>query len=69
MGSVFSNLNLNGRTGARAQPKVGAWGPDAVPSTLRKKVGRILAWVGVVVAAGILITFAVVTYLSFFKIK
>lgn len=40
---IFTDLNLNGRTPVRVQPKVGEWGPAGVPSTRAKKIGRILA--------------------------
>ena len=40
---MFSNLNLNGRSSARVQPKVGEWGPSGVPTTAAKKRMRI--WV------------------------
>lgn len=39
---VFSNLNLNGPSPMRAQPKVGEWGPEQVPSTRWKKWQRVL---------------------------
>lgn len=38
---LFSNLNLNGRTPPRVQPKIGEWGPEMVPSTRQKKRMRI----------------------------
>ncbi len=41
---IFSNLNLNGATPPRVQPKIGEWGPDQVPSTKQKRRMRI--WVG-----------------------
>lgn len=50
---VFSDLNLNGRTPPRVQPKVGEWGPQNVLTTASKKRMRIwvgLAFVGSVVA-------------------
>ncbi|HSN44418.1 MAG TPA: hypothetical protein VLR88_10215 [Propionibacteriaceae bacterium] len=50
---VFSDLNLNGRTPPRVQPKVGEWGPEKVPTTASKKRMRIwvsLAFVGSVIA-------------------
>ena len=40
---IFTDLNLNGRTPVRVQPKIGEWGPAGVPSTRAKKVGRIIA--------------------------
>ncbi|HNV10812.1 MAG TPA: hypothetical protein PKN27_05725 [Propionibacteriaceae bacterium] len=40
---VLSDLNLNGRTPPRVQPKVGEWGPHRVPTTAAKKRMRI--WV------------------------
>ena len=39
---VFSDLNLNGSTPLRAQPRVGEWGPELVPSTRWKKWARVL---------------------------
>ena len=38
----FSDLNLNGPTPLRAQPRVGEWGPEMVPSTRWKKWARVL---------------------------
>ncbi|MET0692435.1 MAG: hypothetical protein ABWX96_21060 [Propionibacteriaceae bacterium] len=46
MPRIFSNLNLNGTTPPRVQPKLGDWGPETVPSTKQKKRMRI--WVGLV---------------------
>jgi hypothetical protein len=43
---IFSNLNLNGSTPPRVQPRIGEWGPARVPSTRQKKRMRI--WVGLV---------------------
>ena len=43
---IFSNLNLNGSTPPRVQPRLGEWGPDKVPGTKQKKRMRI--WVGLV---------------------
>lgn len=40
---IFSNLNLNGPTPVRVQPRLGELGPDQVPSTRSKKRMRI--WV------------------------
>ena len=40
---IFTDLNLNGTTPARVQPKVGEWGPLLVPTTRAKKRMRI--WV------------------------
>lgn len=39
---ITSDLNLNGTSPARAQPKVGEWGPVGVPTTRFKKWQRIL---------------------------
>lgn len=47
---VFSNLNLNGPTPLRVQPKVGVWGPAGVPSTKAKKRMRIWVSLAFVVA-------------------
>ncbi len=40
---IFTDLNLNGRTPVRVQPKIGEWGPGGVPSTRAKKIQRIVA--------------------------
>lgn len=40
---IFSNLNLNGPTPVRVQPRLGELGPDGVPTTRSKKRMRI--WV------------------------
>lgn len=39
---VFSDLNLNGPSPMRAQPKVGEWGPHQVPGTRWKKWQRVI---------------------------
>ncbi|MDO5735124.1 MAG: hypothetical protein Q4P15_01465 [Propionibacteriaceae bacterium] len=39
---VFSDLNLNGKNPMRAQPRIGDWGPQKVPSTRLKKWQRVL---------------------------
>ena len=49
--AVFSNLNLNGRTPLRVQPKVGVWGPEGVPTTRAKKRMRI--WVSLAFVAAL----------------
>lgn len=46
---IFSDLNLNGHTPPRVQPKVGEWGPLRVPSTAAKKRMRI--WVSLAFVA------------------
>ena len=43
MPKIFSNLNLNGPTPVRVQPRLGELGPDGVPTTRSKKRMRI--WV------------------------
>ena len=55
MPKIFSNLNLNGNTPPRVQPKVGDWGPDNVPTTKQKKRMRI--WVGLVLLGTMLAIF------------
>nr|WP_245569933.1 hypothetical protein [Acidipropionibacterium thoenii] len=40
---IFTDLNLNGRTPVRVQPKIGEWGPAGVPSTRAKRIQRIIA--------------------------
>lgn len=51
---IFTDLNLNGRTPVRVQPKVGEWGPAGVPSTRAKKIQRIIAPIAfVLVLAGL----------------
>lgn len=51
---LFTDLNLNGDTPLRVRPKLGAWGPQRVPSTRRKKIQRVLApIVFVLVLAGV----------------
>lgn len=50
---ITSDLNLNGTSPTRAQPRVGEWGPVKVPSTRFKKWQRVLvvlAFILVVVA-------------------
>lgn len=65
----FSNLNLNGRTSARAQPRVGVWGPQAVPTTGQKNLHRVLVWLGFFLALAALITYGTVMYFAFFDGK
>ncbi|MDO5081881.1 hypothetical protein EII34_01935 [Arachnia propionica] len=49
-----SDLNLNARTPLRAQPAVGVWGPQAVPSTRWKKWQRALVpLIAVGIAVGV----------------
>lgn len=47
----FSDLNLNGDTPARVQPRVGEWGPEAVPTTQAKK--RMRLWVSLAYVAAL----------------
>lgn len=60
MAKIVSNLNLNGRTPPRVQPKVGEWGPQKVPSTKQKKRTRI--YVGIALVLGMLACFLVGWY-------
>ena len=55
MGKIFSNLNLNGRTPPRVQPRLGEWGPETVPSTKSKKRMRI--WVGLALLGAMIAIF------------
>lgn len=48
---LFSNLNLNGATPVRVQPRLGEWGPDDVPSTRSKKRTRVVVAIAFPVAA------------------
>ncbi len=51
---VFTDLNLNGRNPLRAQPRVGDWGPEKVPSTRFKKWQRVLVpIIAVLLAVGV----------------
>lgn len=52
---IFTNLNLNGNTPARVQPKVGEWGPQRVPTTAAKKRMRIWVSLGFVAAVSLLV--------------
>ena len=52
MVKVFSNLNLNGSTPPRVQPRLGEWGPELVPSTRQKRRMRI--WVGLALLGAML---------------
>ena len=49
LGRTLSNLNLNGATPPRVQPRLGDWGPEQVPTTRSKKRMRI--WVGLALLA------------------
>ena len=55
MPKIFSDLNLNGATPPRVQPKIGEWGPAKVPSTKQKKRMRI--WVGLVLLGAMIAIF------------
>lgn len=57
---VFSNLNLNGATPPRVQPRLGEWGPELVPSTRQKRRMRI--WVGLALLGGMLALFGLGWY-------
>lgn len=48
---IFTDLDLNGRTPARVQPKVGEWGPQLVPSRGAKLRMRI--WASLALVLGI----------------
>lgn len=51
---MFSDLNLNGKNPMRAQPRVGDWGPQKVPSTRLKKWQRVLVpIIAVLLAVGV----------------
>ena len=51
---VFTDLNLNGKNPMRAQPRVGDWGPEKVPTTRFKKWQRVLVPViAVLLAVGV----------------
>ena len=51
---VFTDLNLNGKNPMRAQPRVGDWGPEKVPSTRFKKWQRVLVpIIAVLLAVGV----------------
>ena len=52
---VFSNLNLNGSTPPRVQPRIGEWGPAKVPTTRAKKRMRI--WVSMALFGAMLAIF------------
>lgn len=41
MRRIFSDLNLNGDTPVRVQPRVGEWEPHRVPGTAEKKKARV----------------------------
>lgn len=51
---IFTDLNLNGATPPRVQPKVGEWGPQMVPSTAAKKRTRIWASLALLLAVAAL---------------
>lgn len=51
---LLSDLNLNGKNPMRAQPRIGDWGPEKVPSTRFKKWQRVLVpIVAVILAVGV----------------
>ena len=49
---IFTDLDLSGQVPARAQPRIGEWGPLKVPSTRFKKWARVWASLAFVGAAG-----------------
>ncbi|MDO5287031.1 MAG: hypothetical protein Q4G45_09490 [Actinomycetia bacterium] len=52
---VFTDLDLHGSTPARAQPRIGEWGPTGVPSTRFKVWWRLWAILLFTAAAGAVI--------------
>jgi hypothetical protein len=58
--AAFSDLNLNGSTPARVQPRLGEWGPEMVPSTGQKRRMRI--WVGLALLGAMLALFGLGWY-------
>ena len=58
--AAFSDLNLNGSTPPRVQPRLGEWGPELVPSTGQKRRMRI--WVGLVLLGAMLALFGLGWY-------
>ena len=60
---TFSNLNLNGRTPLRVQPKIGEWGPEQVPTTRQKK--RMRVYVSIALPVAMLACFALGWYVYF----
>jgi len=58
--AAFSDLNLNGATPPRVQPRLGEWGPEMVPSTGQKRRMRI--WVGLVLLGAMLALFGLGWY-------
>ncbi len=60
MPKIFSNLNLNGLTPPRVQPRLGEWGPEMLPSTKQKKRMRI--WVGLVLLGTMIAIFGLGWY-------
>lgn len=63
MARIFSNLNLNGSTPPRVQPRLGEWGPVKVPTTRQKKRMRI--WVGLVLLGLLLALFGIGWYIYY----
>lgn len=57
---IFTNLNLNGTTPARVQPKVGEWGPDKVGTAGALKRMRI--WVTLAFLASVAALFGLGYY-------
>lgn len=60
---VFSNLNLNIGTPPRAQPNLGEWGPEMIPTTKSKK--RLRIWVSLALFAGLLACFLLGWYVYY----
>lgn len=52
---ITSDLNLNGASPARAQPKVGEWGPVGVPTTRFKKWQRVFVIAALIAVVVVLV--------------
>lgn len=60
---IFSNLNLNGPTPVRVQPRLGEWGPGDVPTVRSKKRLRIV--VSIVFFSAVLAAFLLGWYVYY----
>jgi hypothetical protein len=58
---IFSDLDLNGSTPVRVQPRLGEWGPIDVP--VRSRKARMRIWVSLALLAGLVLLVALGTYM------
>ena len=58
---IFSDLDLNGSTPVRVQPRLGEWGPTDVP--VRSRKARMRIWVSLALVIGVALLVALGSYM------